>query len=123
MSGTRFLVFRQRGDERPFVRTLRREWPDAHITIVDDVAALRQAMEAQAPDLVILVVAPGENLAEACGQVRQSGDSLILVIGAHDEVRYFNSGVDACLPYTLDPELLRAQVGALLRRRQRANHR
>jgi DNA-binding response OmpR family regulator len=94
---------------------------DGHRVHAVDRSRAAESIRAHSPDLVILApTRSGADSFEVCRVVRSISQTPILVLAAGDdevdELMAFASGADDYLPVSKSIRLLRARVGALLRR-------
>lgn len=113
-------------DDDPDLRRLISEFLASHgyrVSTAGDAAAMRVALEAQRPDLVILdVMMPGEDgLSAARRLAAEQGPSVIMLsaLGSDtDRIIGLEVGADDYLAKPCNPRELLARVRAVLRRRQ-----
>lgn len=78
--------------------------------------------EADEAELVVVELdARGAGGPEACGAIRRASGALLIALGNPQDdalaAAALRSGADCCLPRSVEPQLLAAQMEALLRRR------
>ncbi|MFT3755112.1 MAG: response regulator [Pseudoxanthomonas sp.] len=114
-------------DDDPGLRDLTTGFLREHgyrVVAVEDVARMREAMDAQRPDLIIMdVMMPGEDGLNAARQLasQRNGPAVIMLsaLGSDtDRIIGLEVGADDYLAKPCNPRELLARVRAVLRRRQ-----
>jgi DNA-binding response OmpR family regulator len=95
------------------------------VTAVADGAAMKHALAAQVPDLIILdLMLPGEDGLSLAREVRRGQDIPIIMLSARgeeiDRIVGLEVGADDYLPKPCNPRELLARIRAVLRRRAAA---
>jgi two-component system OmpR family response regulator len=112
-------------DDDPELRALLRDYLGGNgfaVDLAEDGAAMRKAMAAAAPDLVILdLMLPGEDGLALCRALRAESPSLpILMLTARgedtDRIVGLEMGADDYLPKPFNPRELLARIRSILRR-------
>ena len=112
-------------DDAPELRALLRDYLRGKgfaVDLAEDGAAMRKAMAAAAPDLVILdLMLPGEDGLALCRALRAESPSLpILMLTARgedtDRIVGLEMGADDYLPKPFNPRELLARIRSILRR-------
>ncbi len=114
-------------DDDPEVRRLLQDYLSEHgyaVTVADSAASMRDAVELQVPDVVLLDVGlPGEDGISLARYLRERFDiAIIMVSGAGetvDRIVGLEVGADDYIAKPFDPRELRARVRSVLRRYQR----
>ena len=111
-------------DDDPELRALLRDYLGGNgfeVDLAEDGAAMRKAMAAAAPDLVILdLMLPGEDGLALCRALRAESSLPILMLTARgedtDRIVGLEMGADDYLPKPFNPRELLARIRSILRR-------
>jgi two-component system OmpR family response regulator len=112
-------------DDDPDLRKLIGEFLAGHgyrVAVAENAAAMRKAIDAQRPDLVILdVMMPGEDGLSAARRLATENGPPVIMLSAlgsdTDRIIGLEVGADDYLPKPCNPRELLARVRAVLRRR------